>query len=71
MGITELRVFLTQIGQDLRKTGGPLRGTVCLLERIQSHGRVRNILLSLDLVQSLNIERWHNPCVRLFGFINS
>ena len=71
MGITDLSVFLTQIGQDLRKTGSPLRGTVCLLEGIQSHGRLRNILLSLDLVQSLNIEQWHSPCVRSFGFINS
>ena len=34
MGITKLSVFLTRIGQDLRKTGGPLRGTVCLLEGI-------------------------------------
>ena len=34
MGITELSVFLTQIGQDLRRTGGPLQGTVCLLEGI-------------------------------------
>ena len=32
MGITELSAFLTRIGQDLRKTRGPLRGTVCLLE---------------------------------------
>ena len=34
MGITYLSVFLMQIEQDLRKTGGPLRGTVCLLEGI-------------------------------------
>ena len=34
MSIAELSVFLTQIGQDLRKIGGPLRGIVCLLERI-------------------------------------
>ena len=34
MVITELSAFLTQIGQDLRKTGGPLRGTVCLFEGI-------------------------------------
>ena len=32
--ITELSVFLKQIGQYLRRTGGPLRGTVCLLEGI-------------------------------------
>ena len=57
MGITELIAFLMQIGQDLRKTEGPLSGTVCLLEGIQSHGRVRNRVLSLDLVQSLNIEQ--------------
>ena len=50
MGITELIAFLMQIGQDLRKTEGPLLGTVCLLEGIQSHGRVRNRVLSLDLV---------------------
>ena len=31
MGITELSVFLMQIGQDLSKTGGSLRGTMCLL----------------------------------------
>ena len=34
MDITELSAFLTQIGQDLRKTRGPLRGTVCLLKKI-------------------------------------
>ena len=34
MGITELSAFLTQIRHDLRKTRGPLRGTVCLLEEI-------------------------------------
>ena len=30
---------------------------MCLLEGIWSHGRVKNKVLSLDLVQSLNIER--------------
>ena len=39
--------------EDKRSTWG----TVCLLKEIWSHGRVRNIVLSLDLVQSLNIER--------------
>ena len=34
IGIIELSAFLTQIGQDLKKTGGPLRGIVCLLEGI-------------------------------------
>ena len=34
MGITELSAFFTQIRQDLRKIGGPLRGTMCLLEGI-------------------------------------
>ena len=34
MSITELSNFLTKIGQDLRRTGGPLRDTVCLLEGI-------------------------------------
>ena len=34
MGITKLSAFLTQIGQDLRKARGPLRGIICLLERI-------------------------------------
>ena len=34
MSITELSVFLTQIRQDLRKTGGLLRGTVFLLDGI-------------------------------------
>ena len=28
MGITKLSTFLTQIGQDLRKTRGPLRGSL-------------------------------------------
>ena len=31
----------------------------------------KNRVLSLDLVQSLNIEQSHSPCVRLCGFINS
>ena len=34
IGITELSDFLTQIGEDLRKTKSPLQGTVCLLEGI-------------------------------------
>ena len=34
MGITELSAFLMQIGQDLRRTRGPLQGIVCLLEGI-------------------------------------
>ena len=34
MSIIELSAFLTQIWQDLRKIGGPLRGIVCLLEEI-------------------------------------
>ena len=34
MGIVELSAFLTLIGQDLRRLGGPLQGTVCLLEGI-------------------------------------
>ena len=34
MGIIELSAFTTQIRQDLRRTEGPLRGTVCLLEGI-------------------------------------
>ena len=32
--IRELSAFLTQIGQGLRRIGGPFRGTVCLLEGI-------------------------------------
>ena len=57
MGITEFSVFLMPIRQDLRRTGGPFWGTVCLLQGIQSPGRVRNRVLSLDLMQSLNIEQ--------------
>ena len=57
MGIIDLSVSRMLIGQDLRRTGGPLQVTVSLLEEIKSHGRVRNRVLSLDLVQSLNIER--------------
>ena len=34
MGIIDLSVSRMQIGQDLRKTEGPLRVTVCLLEGI-------------------------------------
>ena len=34
MGIIDLRVSWMQIGQDLRKTEGPLRVIVCLLEGI-------------------------------------
>ena len=34
MDIKKLSAFLTQIGQDLRKTRGPLRGTVYLLKGI-------------------------------------
>ena len=30
MGIIDLSVSRRLIGQDLRRTGGPLRGTVCL-----------------------------------------
>ena len=34
MDIIDLSVSRMQIGQDLRKTKGPLRVTVCLLEGI-------------------------------------
>ena len=34
MDITKLSAFLTQIRQDLRRTGGPFQGTVCLFEGI-------------------------------------
>ena len=34
MGIIDLSVSLMLIGQDLRRTRGPLQGTVCLLEGI-------------------------------------
>ena len=34
MGIIDLSVSRMQIEQDLRKTEGPLRVTMCLLERI-------------------------------------
>ena len=34
MGIIDLSVSQMQIGQDLRKTEGPLRVIVCLLEEI-------------------------------------
>ena len=34
MSITKLSAFLTQIGPDLKRIGGPLRGTVCLFEGI-------------------------------------
>ena len=57
MGIIDLSVSRMQIGQDLRKTKGPLRVIVCLFEGIYFHGRVRNITLSLDLVQNLSIEQ--------------
>ena len=34
IGILDLSVSQMLIGQDLRRTGGPLRDTVCLLEGI-------------------------------------
>ena len=34
MGIIDLSVSRMLIGQDLRRTGGPLQGIVCLLEGI-------------------------------------
>ena len=34
MGIIELSAFLTHIRKDIRRTRGPLRGTMCLLEGI-------------------------------------
>ena len=34
IGIIDLSVSRMQIGKDLRKTEGPLRVTMCLLERI-------------------------------------
>ena len=57
MGIINLSVSQMLIGPDLRRTRGLLWVTVSLLEGIESHGRVRNRVLSLDLVQNLNIER--------------
>ena len=32
MGIIDLSVSRMLIGQDLRRTGGPFQGTMCLLE---------------------------------------
>ena len=52
MGMIDLSVSQMQIGQNLMKIKGPLRVTVCLLEGIQSHGRVRNKVLSLDLLHA-------------------
>ena len=57
IGILDLSVSQMLIRQDLRRTGGPLQVTVSLLEGIQAHGRVKNKVMSLDLVQCLNIER--------------
>ena len=34
IGIIDLSVSQMLTGQDLRRTRGPLQGTVCLLERI-------------------------------------
>ena len=34
MGIIDLSVSRMSIGQDLRRTGGPLQVNVCLLEEI-------------------------------------
>ena len=42
MGIIDLSVSWMLIGRDLRRIEGLSRGTVCLLEGIYSHGRVRN-----------------------------
>ena len=57
MGIINLSVSQMLIGPDLRRIRGLLWVTVSLLEGIESHGRVRNRVLSLDLMQNLNIER--------------
>ena len=57
MSIIDSSVSRMLIGQDLRRTIGPLWGNVCLLERISSHGRVKNRDLSPNLMQSLNIEQ--------------
>ena len=43
---------------------------MCLLERIQFHGRVKNRVLSLDLVKNPSIEKWHILHARLCGSIN-
>ena len=56
MSIIDLSVSQMLIGQDLRRTGGPLQVTVSLLKGIESHRKVRNKVLSLDLIQSLIIE---------------
>ena len=50
MGIIDLSVSRMQIRHDLRRIGGPLWVTKCLLDGISSHGRVRNRALSLDLI---------------------
>ena len=57
MSLIELSVSRMLIGQDLRRTRGPLRDIVSLLERIWSHGRVRNRVWFLVQGQNLNIEQ--------------
>ena len=46
MGITKLSVFLTQIGQDLRKTRGPFRDTVFVGGNLVSWKRKKQSVVS-------------------------
>ena len=48
-----------------------ISGYCVFTEGILVSWKSKNRVLSPDLVQSLNIERWHGPYVRSYGFINS
>ena len=52
MGKIDLSISWMQIGQDLRKTEGPLRVIVCLLEGIYVKPR-KNQIFSIVLIKTI------------------
>ena len=52
MGKIDLSISWMQIGQDLRKTEGPLRVIVCLLEGIYVKPR-KNRIFSIVLIKTI------------------
>ena len=56
IGIIDMSVSRMHIGQDLKKTEGPFQ-VLCVCWRESNFMEVRNIVLSLDLVQNMSIEQ--------------
>lgn len=58
-------------GLDPKLIGDLLLATLSLGVEILYYGVVQNKMLYLDLVQNLILDLWHDPHVRLCGYVTS